>query len=316
MISFNRLLAPLLGKTPDEAAVTAAIPQATTCLDALEQLKGNDRFMVGRDISIADLMLAPQLATFLSTPEGQHLLSGRALADWLAMMNERPSMQATTRERLLARESSGRVMPAQIRDSTSAGARPSRAGSRGCRWRGALGHWVRTRSAGQPRSGWPNAIQCNNGGGDSMSEKPAYNYDIYIGAPVGKVWKGIVDGEMTKHYVYGTRLESKLKKGAPVACVGDGGFKVVDGEILEIEPDKRRQVMSWNAHWDDSVARDRPSRITYELSAAGPSTTKLHVIHDNFDGPSATYKASVEGWPLMMSSLKSLLETGKPLATK
>jgi glutathione S-transferase len=105
VISFNRLLAPLLGKTPDEAAVTAAIPKATTCLDALEQLKGNNRFMVGRDISIADLMLAPQLATFMSTPEGQYLLSGRALADWLAMMNERPSMQATTRERLLARES-------------------------------------------------------------------------------------------------------------------------------------------------------------------------------------------------------------------
>ena len=45
-----------------------------------------------------------------------------------------------------------------------------------------------------------------------MSEKPAYNYEIYIGAPAGKVWNGIVDGEMTKHYVCGTRLESKLKK--------------------------------------------------------------------------------------------------------
>ena len=99
---------------------------------------------------------------------------------------------------------------------------------------------------------------------------------------------------MTKHYVYGTRLESKLKKGAPFAYVGDGGFRVVDGEILEIEPDKRL-IMSWNAHWDNSVARDRPSRVTYELSAAWPSTTKLHVIHDNFDGRTATYKGSVEG---------------------
>lgn len=53
---------------------------------------------------------------------------------------------------------------------------------------------------------------------------------------------------MTKHYVYGTRLESKLKKGAPYAYVGDGDFKVVDGEILEIEPEKRL-VMSWKAHW-------------------------------------------------------------------
>lgn len=143
----------------------------------------------------------------------------------------------------------------------------------------------------------------------------AYSYDIYIGVPIAKVWKGIVDGEMTKHYVYGTRLESKLKKGSPYAYVGDGAFKVVDGEILEVEPEKRL-VMTWKAHWDDSVANDRPSRVTYELSSSGPSTTKLHIVHDDFDGKTATYTGSAEGWPLMLSSLKSLLETGKPLATK
>lgn len=143
----------------------------------------------------------------------------------------------------------------------------------------------------------------------------AITYDIYIGAPIGKVWKGIVDGDMTKHYVYGTRLESKLKKGAPYAYLGEGGFKVVDGEILEIEPEKRL-VMTWRAHWDESVAKDRPSRVSYELNAAGPSTTRLHVLHDDFDGQTATYTGSVDGWPLMLSSLKSLLETGKPLATQ
>jgi uncharacterized protein YndB with AHSA1/START domain len=148
-----------------------------------------------------------------------------------------------------------------------------------------------------------------------MAKEIAYTYDIYIAAPPAKVWKGITDGEMTKHYVYGTRLESKLKKGAPYAYVGDGDFKVVDGEIIEIEPEKRL-VMSWAAHWDDSVAKDRPSRVTYELSAAGPSATKLRLVHDDFDGPTATYGGSVEGWPLMLSSLKSLVETGKPLATK
>jgi glutathione S-transferase len=56
--------------------------------------------LAGNDISIADLMLAPQLEIFMATPEGQALLTGRALADWLAMMAERPSMKATTRERL------------------------------------------------------------------------------------------------------------------------------------------------------------------------------------------------------------------------
>ena len=149
-----------------------------------------------------------------------------------------------------------------------------------------------------------------------MKSTLQFTYDIFIGAPVTKVWKGIVDGEMTKHYVYGTRLESKLKKGASYAYLGDGGFKVVDGEILEIEPDKRL-VMTWKAHWDDSVEKDRASRMTYELSATSPSTTRLHILHDDFDGKTATYSAAVavNGWPLMLSSLKSLLETGKPLAT-
>ena len=149
----------------------------------------------------------------------------------------------------------------------------------------------------------------------AVTKNLTFAYDIYIGAGVGKVWNGIVDGEMTKHYVYGTRLKSKLKKGAPYAYVGDGDFNVVDGEILEIEPEKRL-VMTWKAHWDESVAKDRPSRVSYELTPAGPSTTRLHVVHDDFDGQTPTYSGSVDGWPLMLSSLKSLLETGKPLAIK
>lgn len=147
-----------------------------------------------------------------------------------------------------------------------------------------------------------------------MSKDLAYTYDIYIGAPIGKVWNGLVDGEMTRHYVYGTRLQTKLKKGAPYAYLGDGDFKVVDGEILEVEPEKKL-VMTWQAHWNDAVTKDRASRVTYELSPAGASTTKLRVVHDDFDGPTPTYTGSVDGWPVMLSSLKSLLETGKALAT-
>ena len=145
-----------------------------------------------------------------------------------------------------------------------------------------------------------------------MTKKLEYTYEIYIAAPADKVWKGIVDGEMTKHYVYGTRLETKLKKGAPYAYVGDGDFTVVDGEILDVEPGKRL-VMTWQAHWDDAVGKDRASRVSYELSAAGAATTKVRVVHDDFDGATATYTGSIAGWPLMLSSLKSLLETGKAL---
>ena len=95
-----------------------------------------------------------------------------------------------------------------------------------------------------------------------MSNKLAYTYEIYIGVPVDRVWAGLIDGDITKKYVYGTRFDGKLKKGAPYAYVGDGDFKVVDGEILEVEPGKRL-VMTWKAHWDDSVAKDPPSSVTY-----------------------------------------------------
>jgi hypothetical protein len=78
---------------------------------------------------------------------------------------------------------------------------------------------------------------------------------------------------------------------------------------------ERRLVMTWNAHWDESVNKDRASRVTYEHSAAG-SATKLRLVHDGFEGENATYAGSIEGWPLMLSSLKSILETGKALPVR
>ncbi len=145
-----------------------------------------------------------------------------------------------------------------------------------------------------------------------MSETPRFAYELYIAAPAARVWKGLVDGEMTERYVYGTRLQSALKRGAPYAYVGEGGFEPVSGEILEVEPG-RRLVMSWSARWDADVSKDRPSRVTYELEAVGPETTRLQLRHEGFEGATATYTSSVSAWPMLMSSLKTLLETGKPL---
>jgi uncharacterized protein YndB with AHSA1/START domain len=149
----------------------------------------------------------------------------------------------------------------------------------------------------------------------SDKARPSYSYEIYIGASASKVWQGLVDGELTREYVYGTRFQSKLRKGAPYAYVGDGDFKVVDGEILDVEPEKRL-AMTWKAHWDEASGADRASRVRYELEASGPKTTRLKLVHDDFDGETATYKSSAESWPLLLSSLKTLLESGKPLPTK
>jgi uncharacterized protein YndB with AHSA1/START domain len=145
-----------------------------------------------------------------------------------------------------------------------------------------------------------------------MGRSPELSYDIYIAVTPKAVWRGLVDGELTRKYVYGTRLESSLKPGARFAYVGEGGFEPVSGEILEIEPE-RRLVMRWQARWDEKVAKDRPSRVTYQLDAAGAEMTRLRVRHDQLESESATFVGSVDAWPWMMSSLKSLLETGNPL---
>ena len=145
--------------------------------------------------------------------------------------------------------------------------------------------------------------------------KIEYSYELYIAAPAAKVWNGLVDGALTRQYVYGTRFTGTLEKGAPYAFVGDGDFKVVDGEILDVAPGKHLAI-SWSAHWSDAVAKDRASRVRYELLPSGPNATRLRVVHDDFDGETATYRESVAGWSLMMSSLKTLLETGKPLAVE
>lgn len=104
------------------------------------------------------------------------------------------------------------------------------------------------------------------------------------------------------------RRERLDRRGASPEPIEEGAAR----GILEVEPEKRL-AMTWSAHWSDSVTNDPPSRVTYELSPAGASQTKLRVIHDGFDAPTATYTESAAGWPLMLSSLKSLLETGKPL---
>lgn len=98
IIVFNRIVGPkLLGLAVDEAAIAAAMPHARVCLGELERLLGEQRFLAGDELTLADLHLAPQIDFFAATPEGASLLPGTRLNAWLARMNARPSMVATQR---------------------------------------------------------------------------------------------------------------------------------------------------------------------------------------------------------------------------
>src|SRR5271167_1053912 len=104
VIGFQRVVGPrLMGLTADEAAISAAMPKAHTVFAELARLLGGDAFFAGESISLADLILAPQLEFLSQTPEWGPLTANNPnLGSWLQRMNTRPSMRATTWERVAA----------------------------------------------------------------------------------------------------------------------------------------------------------------------------------------------------------------------
>ena len=103
-ISRNRVVAPRLNRPVDEDAIVNAIPDARTCIAEVSRLLDGHAWMAGDTISLADLLLAPHLSMFSEAPEGGQILQEHAnLGSWLARIEARPSMQATTWDRLLER---------------------------------------------------------------------------------------------------------------------------------------------------------------------------------------------------------------------
>jgi glutathione S-transferase len=102
VIIFHRVIGPqVMGLKPDEAAIEAAMPRARTVVMELARLLGEQSYFAGDTISLADLLLAPAIAFFTLTPEWAVLGAQHAnLVAWLARMEARPSMQATTWERV------------------------------------------------------------------------------------------------------------------------------------------------------------------------------------------------------------------------
>jgi glutathione S-transferase len=95
-ISYQRLVAVKHGKVPDEARVAESLPKARVCLDALDELRGDNRYLAGDALSLADLMLAPHYSYFSLTPEGRDLLGPHeGLRRWWQQMESRDSIRKT-----------------------------------------------------------------------------------------------------------------------------------------------------------------------------------------------------------------------------
>jgi len=138
-------------------------------------------------------------------------------------------------------------------------------------------------------------------------------YAIDIKASPDRVWRAITDGDETTRYYYGTRVRSTWEVGAPISYDYEDGSVAADGVVLEIEPG-RRVVMAFTPRWDPDMAAEGPVRMTWAIEAGedgGP--TRLTVTSALIPG-SKTEADFTGGVVTIVSGLKTLLETGEPLA--
>jgi uncharacterized protein YndB with AHSA1/START domain/DNA-binding transcriptional ArsR family regulator len=138
-------------------------------------------------------------------------------------------------------------------------------------------------------------------------------FSVFIKAPAERVWRAIVDGDDTTRYYYGTRVRSTWEVGAPITYEYPDGSTAADGVVLEVEPGWK-VVMDFTPRWDPEAEADGPVRMTWAIEAGedgGP--TKLTVTSALIPGSRIESEFS-SGVVYIVSGLKTVLETGEPLA--
>jgi uncharacterized protein YndB with AHSA1/START domain len=132
-------------------------------------------------------------------------------------------------------------------------------------------------------------------------------YVTYIKTSKKKLWSALTDSEIIKKYWFGLSIESDWKIGSSWKFFNDDEL-MDSGKILESVPQKRL-VRSWQNEWKAALKKEGISRCVYEIEPIGKSV-KLTVTHSIDRSNSKFIEAVSQGWPMCISNLKSLLETG------
>jgi uncharacterized protein YndB with AHSA1/START domain len=143
-------------------------------------------------------------------------------------------------------------------------------------------------------------------------------YEIYIKTTPERLWEAITKTDLRRKYSFGLNVKSDWSPGSRYEATSSGGGSnvpagttILEGENIEVDP-PRRLVQSYRALWSDDVKSEGNSRVTWEIQQIGDSC-KLLVTHDQLreDANPELYG----GWPMILSGLKTLLETGELLTT-
>lgn len=139
-----------------------------------------------------------------------------------------------------------------------------------------------------------------------------HEYESFIRTTPEALWDAITSGEHTRRYFHGTRIESEWRVGAAVIYHSSrAGHIAVDGTVRHVER-PRRLSYTWNVRYDPERSGEAPSLVTWKIEPAGEAC-RLTLTHA-FSEPCKTFREVASGWKAILSSLKSLLETGEPLS--
>ena len=154
-----------------------------------------------------------------------------------------------------------------------------------------------------------------------MNEEQAYTvvggrgtmtvFEIYIKTTPERLWEAITSEQMRKRYSFGVGTVSDWSEGSEYRSSVPGVIDIASGENLEVDP-PRRLVQSFTALWSEDVEKEGSSRVTWEIEPVG-SSCRLRVTHDQLG--EAANNELWGGWPMILSGLKTLLETGEDLDT-
>ena len=136
-------------------------------------------------------------------------------------------------------------------------------------------------------------------------------FEIYIKTTPERLWEAITDEEMRRKYSFGVGTVSEWTQGSSYKSSVPGVIDIASGENVEVDP-PRRLVQTFTALWSEEVEREGVSRVTWEIEQVG-SSCRLAVTHDQLnEGANSELWG---GWPMILSGLKTLLETGEQLDT-
>jgi uncharacterized protein YndB with AHSA1/START domain len=137
-------------------------------------------------------------------------------------------------------------------------------------------------------------------------------FEIFIKTTPERLWEAITDPKLRAKYTFGVETHSDWTPGSSYTASVSGVIEIASGENLEVDP-PRRLVQSFDALWSDDVKAEGTSRVTWEIEQIADDSCRLTVVHDRLqpDGNGEIYG----GWPMILSGLKTLLETGEQLTT-